>query len=144
MLNGINVEEIKKYNESLKAHNERASKLRAEIDFNKNELTRLCAELTQELGVTVTLENVRQIYDEKVRTINANLESGKEILRRVAEEEAAANNQDSMQTIATGQLIEEPVNTGNIGVETPQVAPIAPQMPTTSTVGVFANQGIQL
>lgn len=91
MLQGINVEEIKKYNESLRAQKDRASKLRAEIEFNTTELNRICQELTAELGIQVTPENIDTIYNDRVSKINSTLETGKEILKRVAEEEAAAN-----------------------------------------------------
>lgn len=90
MLKGINVEEVKKYNEILRAHKDRASKLRAEIEFNVNELTRICNELTTELGIQVTPENLDSIYNERVAKINSTLETGKEILKRISEEELAA------------------------------------------------------
>ena len=91
MLKGINVEEIKKYNESLRAHKERAAKLQAEIEFNSAELNRLCEELTKELGVQVTPENLDEIYKDRVERINSTLETGKDILRRIEAEEQALN-----------------------------------------------------
>ena len=87
MLQGINVEEIKRYNESLRAHKERASKLKAEIEFSSAELVRLCEELTDELGIQVTPENLDQIYQDRVEKINNTLEVGKDILSRIEAEE---------------------------------------------------------
>lgn len=87
----LNVEEIKKYNEALKAHKERAAKIRAEIEFNEAELNRLCAELTTELGVQVTPENLVEIYTQRVAKINSTLETGKEILKRIEEEQNNIN-----------------------------------------------------
>ena len=89
MLEGINVDEIKKYNESLRAHKDRATKLKAEIEFNTTELNRLCIELTAELGIQVTPDNLNTIYIDRVTKINDTLTTGTEILKRIAEEEAA-------------------------------------------------------
>lgn len=92
-MSNINVEEIKKYNEGLKAHTERAAKIKAELEINTNELNRLCSELTQELGVKVTPENIDLIYKENVEKINNTLKVGTDVLRRIEEEEAAVVNQ---------------------------------------------------
>ena len=75
MNQGINVEEIKKYNEGLRAHTERAAKIKAELEINTNELNRICEELTAELGVTVTPENIEAIYKENVEKINNTLQT---------------------------------------------------------------------
>lgn len=108
MLEGVNIEEIKQYNQNLRAHTERASKLRAEIEFNNAELARACAELTAELGIQVTLDNIESIYAERVSSINSTLQSGMEILRRVAEEEKAANDEEALKSIVNnGGIIEE-------------------------------------
>lgn len=92
MLQGLNVEEIKRYNESLRAQRERASKLNLEIEINTAELNRICAELTNELGIQVNASNLEQIYNERVAKINSTLQNGTEILKRVAEEEQAHLN----------------------------------------------------
>lgn len=117
MLQGINVEEIKKYNDGLRAHTERAAKIKAELEINTNELTRICAELTNELGVTVTPENIDAIYKENVDKINSTLQTGNEVLRRIAEEEAAINN--PVSAVEQPQAVVEP-SVGNVG--TPQNA----------------------
>ena len=123
MLQGINVEEIKKYNDGLRAHTERAAKIKAELEINTNELNRICEELTAELGVTVTPENIDAIYKENVDKINSTLQTGNEVLRRIAEEEAAINN---------------PVS----AVEQPQavVAPSVSNVGTPQNAGVNINQ----
>ena len=91
-MNSINIEEIKKYNEGLKAHTERAAKIKAELEINTNELNRLCAELTQELGISVTAETIDAIYAEQVSKINETLKTGKEVLERIEREEQAIQN----------------------------------------------------
>lgn len=79
----LNVEEIKAYNKSVREQKDKASKIRAEINFNNGELERLCKELTAELGVEVTVDNVEEIYNQYVEKINSTLNSGKEILKRI-------------------------------------------------------------
>ena len=66
MVQGVNLEEVRKYNESLKQYRDKASQLKAEIDYNNKEIDTLCAELTTELGMQVTRENVVQVYNEQV------------------------------------------------------------------------------
>ena len=66
MNSNIDLREVKKYNESLKKYQDAAAQVRAGIEFNKKELARLCSELSQELGVTVTPENIEAIREERV------------------------------------------------------------------------------
>lgn len=111
MLQGLNVEEIKKYNESLRQQKEIASKLMAEIEFNTVELNRMCKEISAEIGREVTVENIREIYAERVAKINNTLQTGKEILRRVAEEEASASE--------VKPSVMEPMDTNDVVFNTP-------------------------
>lgn len=87
-MQGLNVEEIKSYNNSLRQHKERVAKLQAEVEYNKAELLRLSKELSDELGIEVTPENLEQIYNERVERINNMLETGREILKQIADEES--------------------------------------------------------
>lgn len=90
MQSGINIEEVKQYNASLREYKEKSSKLRAEIEFNQQELARQCAELSSALGIEVTPENVNAILEERVAKINNTMSVGNEILNRIKAEEAAA------------------------------------------------------
>ena len=110
MLNGVNVEQIKQYNQQLREQKERASTIDAEIKFNSSELERLCNELTAQLGIQVTPDNIEQIYQEKVQEINNTLETGQEILRRVAEEEKQASQPAQTQTVQTVQPMQQVQN----------------------------------
>ena len=87
MASQLNIEEIKQYNNVLRQTKERASKIEMEINYKVEELNKLCAELTNELGIQVTPENLNQIYEDRVARINETLVNGKEILKRIAEEE---------------------------------------------------------
>ena len=76
MLENVNIEAVRNYNSELKMYKEQASKLAVEIEINEKELNTLCQQLTAELGVSVTPENVEQIYNEQVAKINQTLETG--------------------------------------------------------------------
>lgn len=93
MLQGVNIEDIKKYNSTLKQYKDKAATLKAEIDYTHKELDSLCEELTAELGVTVTRENIEEIYNEQVNKIQSALQSGNAVLAKIASEQNNQNNQ---------------------------------------------------
>lgn len=125
MLQGIDLNQVKQYNASLKQYKDKAASLNAEIDYTNKEIDALCAELSTELGIQVTRDNIQQIYEDQVSKINNTLQSGNAVLAKIANEEQAAS------TVATAQAT--PV--------APQVsAPVAPNLniqqttPTQSTM----------
>lgn len=79
----LDINRIKEYNRELKVYTERSATLRAQLEVAKQDVNKLCAELSEELGVTVTPDNVDSIYKKCVEKINNTLESGEEILRRI-------------------------------------------------------------
>ena len=87
---GINIEQVRQYNASLREYKEKSSNLRAEIEFNQQELARQCAELSKTLGIEVNPENVNSILEDRVAKINNTMAVGNEILNRIRAEEAAA------------------------------------------------------
>lgn len=99
-MSAINVDEIRQYNLDLKAYQNKAATAKAELEFTNKELTRLCAELSKELGENVTIENIGDVYNRHVEKIVNTLQSGREILTRIAAEEASAQN---------NQLVNQPV-----------------------------------
>jgi hypothetical protein len=125
MVAGVNLEEVKKYNNALKQYKDQAAALNAEIDYTNRELDALCAELTTELGVQVTRDNVEQIYNEQVTKINSTLQSGTAVLAKIQSEEAA-DSQPAPQTVVQPQVA-TPV--ASQVAPQPQVqAPVAPQV----------------
>lgn len=86
MIGNVDLAQVKQYNTLLKQYKDQAAKIRAEIEFNSKELNNLCTELSNELGIQVTPENIEQIYNERVAKINSTLESGMEILSRIQQE----------------------------------------------------------
>ena len=122
MQQGVNIEQVRQYNQSLKQYRDKAAEVKAKIDFNKAELARLCQELSNELGIEVTPENVAQVRDEQIAKIENTLSVGNEILNRIRSEEAAGfggtpqpaqmpvSTQPVMQVPAQGQIIPPPIN----------------------------------
>ena len=99
MLQGVNLDDIRKYNASLKQYKDKAASLNAEIEYTNRELDSLCAELTAELGVQVTRENVEEIYNEQIAKINSTLQSGNAVLAKIASEEQAIASGASQQAM---------------------------------------------
>lgn len=98
MVNGINMEDVKRYNAELKLYKEKAAQVKTRIEINTAEIDRLCAELSAELGVTVTRDNASDILRERTEKIMNSLKVGNEILSRIKAEEANSQNNASVQT----------------------------------------------
>lgn len=149
MQQGINIEEVKKYNASLREYKDKSSKLRAEIEFNEQELKRQCDELSKTLGIQVTPENVESILNEKIAKINNTMEVGNEILKRIKAEESTMVNANAAGVNVNanaGQPVTRtaPVSAPNFGFAqaAPGTAPItAPNIPDISggLPPIFAN-----
>lgn len=131
MLQGVDLNQVKQYNASLKQYKDKAASLNAEIEYTNKEIDALCAELTNELGIQVTRDNIQQIYEEQVGKINSTLQSGNAVLAKIASEEQAAS------TVATPVAPVTPVAPTPVmqtAVPTPPVAPVAPVAQETTSV----------
>ena len=105
MLQGVNIEEIKKYNASLKQCRDRAASLNAEIEYTNKEIDNLCNELSAELGITVTRDNVEQIYNEQLEKINSTLQSGNAVLSKIANEESGEAGQQVVGSVVPQETV---------------------------------------
>lgn len=123
MLQGIDLNQVRQYNASLKQYKDKAASLKAEIDYTNKEIDTLCSELSAELGISVTRDNIQQVYDEQVSKINSTLQSGNAVLSKIASEEQTAQ----------AQTVQTPVQTPVQSVPTPPEAP---------TVGVAPTGGV--
>lgn len=126
MVNGIDINEVKKYNETLRQYKEKSAKIRAELEFNEKELNRQCEELSRELGVSVTPENIGGLLAEKIEKINNTMQVGTDILNRIRAEENNASAQQNMggtvgQSVTVGQAAGQPV-----APVAPVAQPVAP------------------
>lgn len=132
MLQGVDLNQVKQYNASLKQYKDKAASLNAEIEYTNKEIDALCAELTNELGIQVTRDNIQQIYDEQVSKINSTLQSGNAVLAKIASEEQAASAVATPVTPVTPVAPTTPVM--QTAVPTPPVAPTAPTAQETAPV----------
>lgn len=141
MQQGINIETVKQYNASLREYKEKSAKLRAELEFNEQELNRQCAELSKELGREVTPDNIEEIMAERTAKIQNTIEIGTEILNRIKAEEAGAVGTVA-QTAGTAPQAAQPL-VGTLpmmsGVPSAPVAPAAPAAPTAPTAPGFPD-----
>ena len=127
MLQGIDLNQVRQYNASLKQYKDKAASLKAEIDYTNKEIDTLCSELSAELGISVTRDNIQQVYEDQVSKINSTLQSGNAVLSKIASEEQTAQ----------AQTVQTPVQTT---VQTPvQSVPTPPEAPT---VGVAPTGGV--
>ena len=115
MLQGVDLNQVKQYNASLKQYKDKAASLNAEIDYTNKEIDALCAELSTELGIQVTRDNIQQIYEDQVSKINNTLQSGNAVLAKIANEEQAASTVAAQATPVTPQ-VSSPV-APNFGVQ---------------------------
>lgn len=143
MNSNIDLREVKKYNESLKKYQDAAAQVRAGIEFNKKELARLCSELSQELGVTVTPENIEAIREERVAKALNTLSVGNEILDRIRKEEAQDASSSIPASVAQPTVAQPTVAQPGFvpapPVFTPPAQPQAQAQPATDNT--FANIG---
>lgn len=109
----IDVERIKEYNKKYKESQQKVANLQAELDMNNREIDRLCKELSAELGVQITRENVETVYEQKVNAINTSLELGEKILTRIETEEKGLKESSKLE----GELKAPNMNNmgGNVG-----------------------------
>ena len=136
MLQGVDLNQVKQYNASLKQYKDKAASLNAEIEYTNKEIDALCAELTNELGIQVTRDNIQQIYEEQVSKINSTLQSGNAVLAKIASEEQAASTVATPVTPVAPVAPVTPVAPTPVmqtAVPTPPVAPVAQE--TTSVAG---------
>ncbi len=124
MLQGIDLSQVRQYNSTLKTYKDQSASLNAEIEYTNNEIDSLCAQLTQELGIQVTRDNIEQVYNDEVAKINSTLQSGNAVLAKIAsEEQNRANSNTVGSTSGAPQMVSTPVqqNTADIQQSTAPV-----------------------
>lgn len=111
MLQGIDLSQVRQYNSTLKTYKDQSASLNAEIEYTNNEIDSLCAQLTQELGIQVTRDNIEQVYNDEVAKINSTLQSGNAVLAKIASEEQNRANSNTVGSTsgAAPQMASTPV-----------------------------------
>lgn len=141
MVQGIDLEQVKQYNSSLRVYKDKASNLRAQIEYAEQELKTLCDELSKELGFEVTKDNLEEVYNQQVEKINSTLQSGKAVLNKIAEG-SKAEEQTQAQIPVPQQTIVQPQELVQTTVEQPFVQPpVQGSVFTGQTITGQLNQG---
>jgi len=123
MLQGIDLGQVRQYNSTLKTYKDQSASLNAEIEYTNNEIDNLCVQLTQELGIQVTRDNIEQVYNDEVAKINSTLQSGNAVLAKIASEEQNKANSGAVGN-ASGAV-------GNVGATAATANIPAPQVAST-------------
>ena len=143
MLQGIDLSQVRQYNSALKTYKDQSASLNAEIEYTNNEIDSLCAQLTQELGIQVTRDNIKQVYNDEVAKINSTLQSGNAVLAKIASEEQNRANSNTVGNTsgATPQMASTPVqqNTADVQQNTATVGNVNAGGLSDSTLPPFTG-----
>lgn len=88
----MNVAKIREYNKEVQEYQKKANELLASTDYQKKELIKLCSELSDELGIAVTPENLESVYQQYMVQFEQTIKTGQEIINRAKAEETALSN----------------------------------------------------
>lgn len=133
MLQGIDLGQVRQYNSALKTYKDQSASLNAEIEYTNNEIDNLCVQLTQELGIQVTRDNIEQVYNDEVAKINSTLQSGNAVLAKIASEEQNKANSGAVGN-TSGAV-------GNVGATAATANIPAPQVASTPVQQNIASVG---
>lgn len=79
------LERVKAYNDERKKAESESAKLSAHVTYAEQDLSRLCKELTELMGIEINKDNVDDILKKEREKILNDLEVGEEILNRIKE-----------------------------------------------------------
>lgn len=139
MLQGIDLGQVRQYNSALKTYKDQSASLNAEIEYTNNEIDNLCGQLTQELGIQVTRDNIEQVYNDEVAKINSTLQSGNAVLAKIASEEQNRANSNTVGNTSgavgnVGSTVNAGTTAATANIPAPQVASTTVQQ-STAPVG---------
>ena len=130
----VNIEEVKRYNTMLKQYKDSAAQLNAQKEYISNDIDNKCAELSRELGIEVTRDNLEQVCKDLCDRINTTLASGNAVLNKIAAEKnaqvASVNSVDAGSAgIGTSAVIDQ-------SAQFIQQTPVAPSIPAPQAQSV--------
>lgn len=106
----LDIARIKQYNKELRELTDKSAQARAELEISTQELYRLCTELSQELGIQVTPQNLETVYAQCVEKIENTLKTGEEILGRIKKEEEAVSDTSNQLNVSMPENTDEDTN----------------------------------
>lgn len=118
------VARVKEYNKNYKLAMADLNKSTAQINVYEQEIDKLCKELSEVMGVPVTMDNALELYQAKCKEIENNLQIGEEIISRLnSPVEEPQQPQVQQQQVQQPQVqapvqdlsapLGEPLNTGS-------------------------------
>ena len=136
----VDLQRVKKYNDALKNAKDNSNKIATEISYAKRELEKLCAELSAELGETVTVENVAEIYKRESEKIERTLSMGEEILARIV---SGNGDVTPAPAINTGMGVSAPTMSAPVASAPNMGAPVTENNAGISGFDAFANTDVK-
>lgn len=131
------VARVKEYNKNYKLAMADLNKSTAQINVYEQEIDKLCKELSEVMGVPVTMDNALELYQAKCKEIENNLQIGEEIISRLnSPVEEPQVQQVQQHPVQQPQVQQSQVQQQQV-VQQPQVqdlsAPLAEPLNTGST-----------
>ena len=99
------VARVKEYNKNYKLAMADLNKSTAQINVYEQEIDKLCKELSEVMGVPVTMDNALELYQQKCKEIENNLQIGEEIIERLN----SAVTEPQVQQVHTQQQVQQQV-----------------------------------
>ena len=99
------VARVKEYNKNYKLAMADLNKSTAQINVYEQEIDKICKELSEVMGVPVTMDNALELYQQKCKEIENNLQIGEEIIERLN----SAVTEPQVQQVPTQQPVQQPV-----------------------------------
>ena len=104
------VARVKEYNKNYKLAMADLNKSTAQINVYEQEIDKLCKELSEVMGVPVTMDNALELYQQKCKEIENNLQIGEEIIERLNSTVAEPQVQQApTQQPVQQQQVQQPV-----------------------------------
>jgi hypothetical protein len=126
------VARVKEYNKNYKLAMADLNKSTAQINVYEQEIDKLCKELSEVMGVPVTMDNALELYQQKCKEIENNLQIGEEIIERLN----SAVTESQVQQVPTQQPVQQQVQQQVQQKQAPVQDLSAPLGEPLNTVGV--------
>lgn len=128
------VARVKEYNKNYKLAMADLNKSTAQINVYEQEIDKLCKELSEVMGVPVTKDNALELYQQKCKEIENNLQIGEEIISRL-NSPVEEPQQPQVQQPQVQQQVQQPQ------VQQPVQQPQAPVQDLSAPLGEPLNTG---
>jgi prefoldin subunit 5 len=129
------VARVKEYNKNYKLAMADLNKSTAQINVYEQEIDKLCKELSEVMGVPVTMDNALELYQAKCKEIENNLQIGEEIISRLNSPVEEPQQQQVQQHPVQQQQVQQPQ------VQQPVQQPQAPVQDLSAPLGEPLNTG---